>query len=140
MPLDSNRPVQRVNNGGDGIWDGAGWGIVAGTGATALAYGASVHGAKHLRDLNTTLTGVRQGKLYEKNARWAAFGKRHYSEAALQTKALKMEQRAARMNSMLGNVQKAGDFAFGSSKRAIISGATGLLGGMIAGTITDSMN
>ena len=140
MPLDSNRPLQRVHNGGDGIWDGAGWGAVAGAGATALAYGTAVHGAKHLQNLNTVLAGNRQGKLYENNARRAAFGKRHYSEEALQAKALKMENRAAAVNKMLGNMQKTGEFAFGSAKRTAATVTTGLLGGMIAGAITDSID
>lgn len=140
MATESNKPMQRVHNGGDGIWDGAGWGLVAGASAMGAAYGAGVHGAKHLQNLNTSMVGKRQGKMYEDNVRRAAFGKRYHSDAALQTKALKMENRAAGINKMLGGVRAGGDFAFGSGKRAIVSGATGLLGGMMAGAGIDHIN
>lgn len=138
MALDSNKPVQNVHNGGDGIWEGAAWGLGAGVAATGLMYGATTHGAKHLSKMNMSHAGKAQGRLYEKNARNAAFGKRHLGEGALQMKALGIEQRAGRNAKMLTGMSSAGNFAFGSGKRAMIAGSVGLLGGMFAGAGIDA--
>jgi hypothetical protein len=139
MAMESNRPISRVHNGNDGIWDGAAWGMGAGAVATGMMYGASVHGAKHLSNTNMTMAGRAQGRLFENNARNAAFGKKHYGEEALQAKALKMEARAGRNAKMLSGMQAGGDFAFGSARRAMIAGSAGLLGGALVGGVVDSL-
>ncbi|MCY9186572.1 hypothetical protein [Bacillus halotolerans] len=139
MALDSNRPLTSVHNDQNGIWEGAGWGLGAGAVATGMMYGATMHGTKHLQNLNMSMLGKKQGRLYEMNERNAAFGKKAYSEEVLQRKALEMEARAGRNAKMLSTMQAGGKFAFGSGKRAMIAGATGLLGGALIGGISDSL-
>jgi hypothetical protein len=139
MPLDSNRPLQRVHNGGDGIWDGAGWGVVAGAGATTVAYGTAVHGAKHLANLNAMMTGRAQARMIARNNKAIEKNKKHYSEAAMQERLTKVAKRSDRFISAMDKVGETGHFAFGSAKRAASTVATGLLGGMIAGAVIDSI-
>jgi hypothetical protein len=122
MALESNRPVSRVHNGNDGIWEGAAWGMGAGAAATGMMYGASVHGAKHLQNLNTASLGKKQAKL---------------DPEALKAKGAKMEARAGRNAKMLSGMQAGGQFAFGSGKRAMIAGSAGLLGGALVGGVVD---
>lgn len=119
MALDSNRPVQRVHNGGDGIWDGAAWGLGAGAAATGAMYGATVHGAKHLEALNDRYGSHTPRK--PKNADY--FAKRD----------LRYNMNAHRIN-QLGS---AGSLF--SGKKALITGGVGLMGGMITGASIDAL-
>lgn len=140
MAVDSNKPVGRVHNGGDGIWDGAGWGAAAGVGAMGLAYGTSVHGAKHLSNLTSYAGGKLNSGMISNNSKNRLKGKRNYSENVMSKRLSNANKMTDTLISGMDNLQKAGSFGFGSGKRAIVSGATGLLGGMMAGAAIDHNN
>jgi hypothetical protein len=125
MALDSNRPLNRVNSGSDGIWDGAAWGLGAGAAATGMMYGATVHGSKHLDSLN-------QKRFVSGNNKLAA--KNKLTDNRLAKRVANSEMMTYRMNQM----QSVGGSLFGG-KRAMLTGAAGLMGGMVAGAITDHM-
>ncbi len=138
MSMDSNRPYRSVYNNGDSIWDGAGWGAAAGIGATGIAYGASVHGAKHLSALNRNMALSFPIRDSVRNERRIDKGRKHFSEADLADRAERRGSLHAGIGKGIGHVQKAGQYAFGSGKRSIVTGAAGVLGGMLAGAGIDA--
>lgn len=137
MAVDSNRPYQRVHNGGDGIWDGAGWGALAGAGAVGVAYGTSVHGAKHLASLNERMMLRGNDRIAAKNRKRADAHKPHLTEADLTQKLEMRNMNSQRFGYHMGNIQGAGDFMFGGWKRAAVTAGAGLLGGMLVGGAID---
>lgn len=146
MPVDSNKPLQRVSvqsNHNDTIWNGAAWGAGAGIGAAGLTYGATMHGARGLSNLNYKVAGnktvremTRADKLKEK-------GKPFMSSAGIDAIHEHRMDKADAFSNKMGKVQKAGNFMFGegphgSLKRSMVAGAAGLLGGMVTGALIDS--
>ncbi len=138
MAVDSNRPYRSVYNNGDSIWDGAAWGAAAGVGATGVAYGVGVHGAKHLGALNRNMAINFPMRDELRNQSRIDKGRKHFSEADLAERAEKRGNIHVGIGKGIDRVQNAGQYAFGSGRRAAITGAAGLLGGMMAGAGIDA--
>ncbi|MCU5224203.1 hypothetical protein [Bacillus tropicus] len=136
MAMESNRPMQRVYNGGDGIWDGAAWGLAAGAGATATAYGASMYGAQHMSTLRMNMASRAQNRLLTKN-KDVQPNERKYGE--VQRKLTNINKRADKFVGAMDSVHNAGKTAF-KGKRGLATAGAGLLGGMIIGGAVDYMN
>lgn len=140
MAMDSNKPISRVHNGNDGIWDGAGWGMLAGAGATGIAYGAGVHAAPRMAQAmenNVINGGIRDMK--RNNARIDK-GKPFRSPEMLSNRNNRRIAQAGLGIKTMNNIHGAGKFGFGSAKSAMITGSAGLLGGALVGGIVDHLN
>jgi hypothetical protein len=140
MAVDSNMPYQRVNvqaNNNDTIWNGAAYGAGAGLGAAGLTYGATTHGARGLDTLNSKVAGSKTTRMQTRNTDRLIDGKRAFPQNELKRNIGKVNARSGKVSKGLGHIQSAGSGMFGSKKRAIGTVATGLMGGMLAGGITD---
>lgn len=140
MAMDSNKPYQRVNvqaNNNDTIWNGAAWGAGAGVGVLGLTYGATTFGARGVDTLASKAAGSKITRLQTRNQKRMEANKRHYTPLGLNEKIEGVINRQMGVHTAMGHVQGFGDTLFGSKKRMIASGLTGLMGGMLAGGAVD---
>lgn len=140
MSMDSNLPLSRVNvqaNNNDTIWNGAGYGAGAGLGAMGLTYGATVHGARALDELNFKVAGNKATRAMTRNSKRMEQGKSHFTPLGLEQKIEGIHNRSYRVANALGAPQHVGSAMFGSKKRMLGTMATGLMGGMLIGAGID---
>ena len=133
MAMDSNKPISRVHSSNDGIWDGAGWGMLAGPGATGLAYGTSVHAAPRIaQGIENGIVNAGINDMKRNNTRMDK-GKRYFSPTTLSSRNDNRIRRGGYGIKTMNNMHGAGKFAFGNAKSAMITGSAGLLGGALVG-------
>lgn len=140
MSMDSNMPLSRVSvqaNHNDTIWNGAAYGAGAGIGAMGLTYGATVHGAKGLQELNKKVAGSKATRMEMRNDKRMEAGKSHFTPMELEQNISAMKNRSLRVHNALGAPRHVGSAMFGSKKRALGTMATGLMGGMLIGSGID---